>query len=168
MCAVRNAARRGEKNLPAVTRECKPSIKDQGEFDHLLAAVQEVDFKLVKQKDRSKGEERFKRENRIAYRYRCAITGSKWALHSAHIKSHQTEADHHIQNGILMRSDFHTMYDEGLMRIDCNFRVWFAEEVDDEYYRSFHGKQISLPDNPKHWPDPLLLQIHDEESGWRD
>src|SRR5207245_1461696 len=47
------------------------------------------------------------------YRRRCAITGEKTlpVLEAAHIKPFADKGPHSIRNGLLLRSDFHTLFD---------------------------------------------------------
>jgi putative restriction endonuclease len=52
-----------------------------------------------------------------AYNRRCAITGTKISpvLQAAHIRPVTVGGEHRIDNGLLLRSDVHTMFDRGYL-----------------------------------------------------
>ena len=54
-----------------------------------------------------------------AYQHRCAITGEKAlpALEAAHLKPVTEEGKHHIDNGLLFRSDIHRFFDKATSRL---------------------------------------------------
>lgn len=60
-----------------------------------------------------------------SYQRQCAITGEKTlpALEAAHIKPYAQNVPHSITNGILLKSDFHTLSEGGYITIDKDFRV---------------------------------------------
>jgi len=103
-----------------------------------------------------------------AYKRRCAITGENTliALEAAHIVPYATSGTHEIQNGLLLRADFHRLFDVGLIAVtpDLKIRVspkiretWFNGKV----YYSLDKRPLSvLPDNPKSRPDPDRLKWH--------
>ncbi|MFA7320284.1 MAG: HNH endonuclease signature motif containing protein [Dokdonella sp.] len=55
-----------------------------------------------------------------AYKRRCAITGETTlvALEAAHIVPYSKEGCHDVQNGLLLRADFHRLFDAGLVSVD--------------------------------------------------
>lgn len=54
-----------------------------------------------------------------AYGGRCAVTGEKTlpVLEAAHIKPYAEEGPHEIDNGILLRSDLHILFDDGYITV---------------------------------------------------
>jgi putative restriction endonuclease len=52
-----------------------------------------------------------------AYQRRCAMTGEKTlpVLQAAHIRPYTQAGPHEISNGILLRSDLHTLFDRGYL-----------------------------------------------------
>ena len=60
-----------------------------------------------------------------AYQRRCAISGEKTlpVLQAAHIIPYADGGQHSVNNGILLRSDIHTLYDQGYITIDPQLRV---------------------------------------------
>jgi len=104
-----------------------------------------------------------------AYQRECAITQEKVlpALEAAHIKPFSQGGQHSIRNGILLRSDIHRLLDSGYVTIsrDLHFEVSrrIREDFNNgEYYLGFHGKSIHLPTEQKYYPDPQLLDWHNE------
>lgn len=103
-----------------------------------------------------------------AYQRRCAITGEKTliALEAAHIVPYSGAGEHNIRNGILLRADFHRLFDVGLVSVtpDLKIRVsprireeWFNGKV---YYRLDDKPLSVVPVNPSMRPDPALLDWH--------
>jgi putative restriction endonuclease len=62
------------------------------------------------------------------YQRRCAVTGERAlpALDAAHIRSVQSGGRHLVNNGLLLRSDVHRLFDAGYVTVtpdDHRFRV---------------------------------------------
>ena len=103
-----------------------------------------------------------------AYQRRCAITGEKTlvALEAAHIVPYSGEGWHDVRNGLLLRADFHRLFDVGLVGVTPDLRVrvsprireaWFNGKV---YYR-LDGMPLSVvPVHPALRPDPDRLDWH--------
>lgn len=108
------------------------------------------------------GQEEFRRSLFIAYEGKCCITGesTKEVLQAAHIQSYIDKRSHHVQNGLLLRSDFHLLYDSGLMTVLEDYTIRISSSIDSEYYQSFNGKKINLPVKESWYPsrDALILK----------
>lgn len=104
-----------------------------------------------------------------AYKRRCAITGEKTlpVLEAAHIRPYSLEGPHEVKNGLLLRRDFHTLFDRGYITIDKNLYVVVSHRIKEdgngkEYY-AHHGKQlIILPEYKEHQPDLHYLEWHNK------
>lgn len=102
------------------------------------------------------------------YDRRCAITGEKTlpVLEAAHIKPYAQNGPHHVSNGILMRSDLHTLFDNGYMTLTKEFNIEVSRRIREEFsngreYYALHGKQlVSLPQHAENRPDPTYLEWH--------
>jgi len=103
-----------------------------------------------------------------AYKRRCAITGENTlvALEAAHIVPYSQDGVHDVRNGLLLRADFHRLFDVGLVSItpDLKIRVspriretWFNGKV---YYRLDNQPLSVLPDRIDSQPDPDRLGWH--------
>jgi len=105
-----------------------------------------------------------------AYQRRCAISGEKTlpVLEAAHIKPYSKDGPHHVQNGVLLRSDIHKLFDEGYLTIAPDYRVEVSRRIKEDYgngriYYQFHGKKLSvLPNRAEELPSKEFLAWHNE------
>lgn len=105
-----------------------------------------------------------------AYRARCAITGHKIrpTLQAAHIQPVAHGGQHRIDNGLLLRSDVHTMFDRGYLTVDDKLRLRVSPRLredfgnGDEFY-SRDGEPIGVPSSRSHRPNQIFLQWHQDE-----
>ena len=107
---------------------------------------------------------------RDAYDHACAITGehSDPVLEAAHIKPYGQGGQHRVDNGLLLRSDLHRLYDRGYVTVtpDLVFRV--GERLGDEFkngrtYYKKSGQRIRCPDAATLRPRRELLEWHGRE-----
>lgn len=105
-----------------------------------------------------------------AYARRCAITGETTlpVLEAAHILPFAERGPHQVSNGLLLRSDFHKLFDVGLITITPELTVEVSSRIREEwfngkaYYR-LNGRPLeSRPSKPEHLPAPAFLQWHNE------
>ncbi|ACZ91343.1 HNH endonuclease [Streptosporangium roseum] len=102
-----------------------------------------------------------------AYHRQCAITGSRIlpALQAAHIRPVSAGGQHRLDNGILLRSDVHTLFDRGYLGIDAEYRLCVSPRLreqfgdGDEFYQRA-GAVIALPDERHDRPDRDALEWH--------
>lgn len=105
-----------------------------------------------------------------AYQRRCAITGEKTlpVLQAAHIMPYANNGPHAVTNGLLLKSDFHTLFDEGYITITKDYRVEVSSRLHNDYgngkdYYKFHGQRLLiLPDNEVQLPAKQYLEWHNE------
>lgn len=105
-----------------------------------------------------------------AYRRRCAMTGESTlpALEAAHIQSCADLGPHQVSNGLLVRSDFHKLFDAGLVTVDPNYRIQISGRIRDQYfngraYYRLHGQEsAALPEDSQDHPNPEFLRWHNE------
>ena len=105
-----------------------------------------------------------------AYQRRCAITGEKTlpVLEAAHIKPYRLEGTHEIKNGLLLRRDFHTLFDRGYITVDKSLTVEVSHRIKEDFgngkeYYAHHGqKLIILPERMEQRPDMNYLEWHNE------
>ncbi len=91
----------------------------------------------------------------------CAISGETLSevLDACHIEPYFNEESHHIQNGILLRKDIHTLFDSGLITIDEDYVVKVSKTVKSRYYQDFQGRRIRLPSKKEHYPSQKALEV---------
>jgi len=105
-----------------------------------------------------------------AYERACTITRERAlpALEAAHIRSYSDGGPHEISNGLLLRSDFHRLFDRGYITVTPEHRIEVSrrikEEFDNgEYYFTFQGKNINLPSSLIDRPSSEFLIWHNEK-----
>ena len=84
-----------------------------------------------------------------AYSRRCAITGEKTlpALEAGHIKPYGENGPHRVDNGILLRSDLHNLFDLGYITISPDdYRVKVSKRIKEEFQNGRH--YYALDDQP--------------------
>lgn len=71
------------------------------------------------------GQQAFKAVVLTAYQRRCAITGAKIqpTPQAAHIRPVSREGQNRVDNGLLLRSDIHTLFDRGYIGVDPKRRL---------------------------------------------
>lgn len=105
-----------------------------------------------------------------AYQRRCAITGEKTlpVLEAAHIKPYSFKGPHEVKNGILLRRDYHTLFDRGYITIDKSLTVEVSQRIKEdfgngrEYYAHHGSKLLILPERRDQLPDPFYLEWHNQ------
>ena len=74
---------------------------------------------------------------------------------------------HRIDNGLLLRSDVHRLFDHGYLTVAPDHRIRVSRRLrddfhDGEYYSRFDGGEIWVPPNPEDRPDSRFLEWHAE------
>jgi hypothetical protein len=71
---------------------------------------------------------------------RCVFTG---LIEAAHIRPYATSGDNGAANGLLLRSDLHTLFDLGLLGIDPkSLTIHFHPELHSAGYGAFEGREL--------------------------
>jgi putative restriction endonuclease len=112
---------------------------------------------------RRRGQATFRRKVLAAYRGRCALTGTDVlpALDAAHISPYSGPASDHIENGLLLRSDIHALFDLGLLAIDsASMRCLLDPSLASTSYADLEGRKLRLPVDGSKMPSPLALDAH--------
>lgn len=79
------------------------------------------------------------------YQGRCAITGHtiRPTLQAAHIRPVSEGGEHRVDNGLLLRSDVHTMFDRGYLTVDDHLRLRVSPRLRGEFSNGdeFYARQ---------------------------
>lgn len=103
-----------------------------------------------------------------AYGNHCAITGvSAPVLDAAHIRPYRGTQSDHPANGLLLRTDLHTLFDKHLLTIEYDggdgYLVRVSDEITEEMYRSLDGSPLAaVPQSLDARPNPDLLLEHNQ------
>jgi len=140
-------------------------LENSGEFDpkNDTDARERVTASIVKRR----GQPAFRQALMVAYSGKCAISGcdAREALEAAHIIPYMGEQTNAVQNGLLLRADFHTLFDLGLIAISpIDLRIILHSSLKDGHYSYLSGKMISVPNNKDYWPSTTALKMHIENS----
>jgi putative restriction endonuclease len=88
-----------------------------------------------------------------AYSYRCAITRERTlpVLQAAHIRPYAEGGMHELSNGLLLRSDLHTLFDQHYISVDPNKRTLIvSRRIREQFengrdYYALHDRSLSPP-----------------------
>ncbi len=101
------------------------------------------------------------------YQRRCAVTQEKIVpvLQAAHIKPISEGGLHTLDNGILLKSDLHTLYDRGYVTVTPDYKLSVSKRLKDEfnngkYYYQFDKSELWTPSNPVDRPNRQFLEWH--------
>lgn len=105
-----------------------------------------------------------------AYQGRCAVTGDKIrpVLQAAHVRPVTQGGEHRLDNGILLRSDVHTLFDAGYLGVDTHHRLLVSPRLRDEFGNGeeFYSKArepIAVPSRRVDRPNREFLEWHLDE-----
>ncbi len=102
-----------------------------------------------------------------AYERRCAVTGERTlpVLEAAHIKPYPLVGRHELANGLLLRSDLHTLFDRGYVTVTPDMHLRVSGRIKQEFqngrdYYALDKHEVRLPRPPD--PPPLreFLEWH--------
>ncbi len=113
------------------------------------------------------GQGAFKSMVLTSYQRRCAITGNRIrpTLQAAHIRPVSRDGQHRVDNGLLLRSDVHTLFDGGYLGIDERYRLHVSPRLrsdfgnGNEFYERA-GSTIELPTRRADRPDRDAVTWH--------
>jgi len=105
-----------------------------------------------------------------AYQRSCAITEehSLPALEAAHIRPYNEDGPHEVSNGLLLRSDFHRLFDRGYITVTPDYRVRISRRLREEFengrsYYPFDNHLLShFPNSSQERPLKEMLLWHNE------
>jgi putative restriction endonuclease len=101
------------------------------------------------------------------YGKRCAVSGEKTLpiLDAAHIRPYGQGGEHDVQNGLLLRTDIHRLFDLGYVTVSGDGRFEVGRRLKEDFengqhYYEMHGKQLYLPSSPRQRPNIAALEWH--------
>jgi putative restriction endonuclease len=102
-----------------------------------------------------------------AYERRCVVTNERTlpVLEAAHIRPYAQSGPHEVSNGLLLRSDLHTLFDRGYVTVTPDKRLRVSRRIHEEFengrdYYALDGQDIRLPITPSLAPSRELLEWH--------
>ena len=126
------------------------SISDTSSIKDIEGIVDELTFNAIKTR---RGQVKFRSSLIRLYGATCQITGSKVesVLEAAHIFPHIEETNYRVYNGLLLRSDIHTLFDLNLISLDEDTKIIVDESLLGTEYEKYNGKVIftTVPEEVK-------------------
>lgn len=157
---------KGRYKLAGVFSDIQKQLVDAGgsipsvvDFKFEPESIEDARVSSIRAIKQRQGQNAFRASLVAAYEGKCAIsrTDAIYVLEGAHIVPYKGSATNHVSNGILLRTDLHTLFDLGLIGIDRDYLVFVSPLIDSPHYRVFHGTKIWLPNNAFHRPSPEAL-----------
>jgi len=86
-------------------------------------------------------------------------------LEAAHIRPFEKDGPHQPQNGLLLRSDVHTLFDRGYVTVTPELRFLVSKRIREEFengrdYYALHGGAVQLPVKRELAPSREYLDWH--------
>lgn len=113
------------------------------------------------------GQATFRTKVTDTYLRRCAVTGERVlpALEAAHIRPYRDDGPHTMDNGLLLRSDIHKLFDRGLVTITPDYKFQVSDRLRRDYqngkeYYALVGKDIWVPSAESSKPARSHLEWH--------
>jgi hypothetical protein len=132
--------------------------------DNLADARRRVLASIVQRQ----GQPAFRSQLLKSYGSRCAFSGCAVAevLEAAHILPYQGPLTNHPQNGLLLRTDLHTLFDLGLLAVDTKtMTVVTSAKLDNSSYADLLGCRVHIPTDRARAPSFVALDQHREKAG---
>jgi putative restriction endonuclease len=102
-----------------------------------------------------------------AYQRHCAVTGERTlpVLEAAHIRPVAQGGVHRVDNGLLLRSDIHTLFDRGYVTVTPAYEFRVSKRLRDDWengrvYYALDGQAINLPAPDAARPSKTELEWH--------
>lgn len=103
-----------------------------------------------------------------AYGRRCAVTQERAlpVLEAAHVIPYAAGGEHSLENGLLLRSDLHRLFDAGYVTVDPDDRVLIvSHRLKTEFhngheYLRLHGTRVARPTHGLPAPSKDNLLYH--------
>lgn len=115
------------------------------------------------------GQPAFRQALLLAYGGRCAISGCAVAelLEAAHIVPYRGAHTNVVANGLLLRADWHKLFDLHLFCIDPEtLRIRLGPDLKRSDYRLFEGRTLRRPERSTQTPYREALELHGQRCGW--
>lgn len=104
-----------------------------------------------------------------AYSRRCSVTGERVlpVLEAAHIRPFSSGGEHRVDNGLLIRSDLHMLFDRGYVTVAEDLSLEVSRRIREEFengrdYYALQGRKLRPPLKAGQQPALDNLRWHNE------
>lgn len=118
---------------------------------------------------RRQGQPKFRKSLLKAYNGACAITACRieQILEAAHVYPYKGEHTNAVSNGLLLRTDIHTLFDLYLITIDSKtLTVMVSPELLGTEFEALHGKPLARPNRKDEQVSLAALDDHRSYCVW--
>jgi putative restriction endonuclease len=143
-----------------------PDAADSENFDALN--IKDARARINRVIAARRGQQVFRLMLLNAYNRKCAVTGCDIGdlLEAAHIVPYRGPQTNHVQNGLLLRSDIHTLFDCGLIAIDlASNSIVLSSRLARSSYRSLAGRKLRSTKQLDQAPSKEALTKHRLSTG---
>jgi len=136
-----------------ISEEDKNKLQKEGEFDP--QSIKDARNKQNRSIAIRQGQPKFRNTLLKNYKNKCCMTKCdvREALEACHIFPYMGPQTNDPRNGIILRSDLHSLYDQGLIFIDKKYKIKLSETLKiSESYKYLENKLIFLPTLEKDRP----------------
>lgn len=147
--------------------EAEGEAAAQGVFD--AHNVEDARHRVIASIVRRRGQAEFRKLLMDAYGGACAVTGCslKAILEAAHVHPYRGVQTNVVSNGLLLRTDIHTLFDLGLIAVQSDtLQIRVAPELAGTEYEHLDGKPLRRPTSPLHQISTTSLEWHRSRCGW--
>jgi putative restriction endonuclease len=146
-------------------------VETRAEWEPSFHLVQADERRFREARARTReGQGTFRTRLLDAYGRRCAVTGERTepVLDAAHIQPYLGPASNHVQNGLLLTKEFHTLFDAGFVTVTPDHEVRVSAALRDRWsngkrYYEYDGRRLtSLPRTEGERPSSDALLWHTE------
>lgn len=141
-------------------------VKREGGFDP--TSITDARRKVLASIVRRQGQTKFRNELMEAYEGRCAISNCAIPelLEAAHIHPYKGAETNDVRNGILLRTDLHTLFDLGLLAIDTgSWAVLISPRLLGSNYEQFSRRKLRRPRDEAQHPSAEELIKRQTKAG---
>jgi putative restriction endonuclease len=88
-------------------------------------------------------------------------------LEAIHIKPYSNSGPHRVDNGVLLRSDIHKLFDTGYVTITPDYHFEVSRRIREDFengrdYYAMNGRTLVLPLRKEFQPSPHFIEWHNE------
>jgi putative restriction endonuclease len=140
-------------------------VKDGAPVQSKFALVDEEQaIRQLKTAKQRSGQRQFRDMLLNLYGATCALSGPqpREVLQAAHIQVFVNEESNHPENGLLLRSDIHALFDLGIFSIDGNHVVHFNKDWISIHpqYGAYDDLPLKIPKTSEVVPSSVALKFH--------
>lgn len=135
----------------------------EGQFDpRFISTIRAMAIRAICVR---RGQRKFRKDLLAAYNDKCCVTGetAPAILEAAHIHPYRGADTNQVANGLLLRTDLHTLFDFGLWTLEDTFTIRLSSHIiSSKSYAGYDGATIAVPNKPQLRPSKAALRFHRE------